>query len=153
MKLKFDDGVTADEMSALMKAMEIDEGGRFPARAIFHYDLRDPERETIALNHGINVTARDEAGALVGTVRIITDQSYIFYIVDVMVHPSKQGTRVGSGLMELALTEIKKRGFIKVLLTAIPGREDFYLRLGFKPTMSPVLALRGEDYVGNRLPR
>jgi GNAT superfamily N-acetyltransferase len=143
----FDDDVSVGEVNALMRAMEADTSGRFPPRAIFHYSLRTDEREAAALEHGINVTARLADRSLVGYMRIVTDQAYIYYIVDVMVHPGHQGARIGSTMVQAALTELKRRGFIKVLLTAIPGKEEFYMRMGFKPTMSPVLALRGEDYV------
>ena len=142
----FDDAVTVDEINALMRAMEADTSGRFPPRAIFHYALRNDAREAAALEHGINVTSRLADRTLVGYMRIVTDQAYIYYIVDVMVHPEHQGLRIGSTMVQAALAELKRRGFIKVLLTAIPGKEEFYMRMGFKPTMSPVLALRGEDY-------
>ena len=144
---RFDDAVGVDEMNALMRAMEADTSGRFPPRAIFHYSLRNDAREAAALEHGINVTSRLADGTLVGYMRIVTDHAYIYYIVDVMVHPGHQGSRIGSTMVQAALSELKRRGFIKVLLTAIPGKEEFYMRMGFKPTMSPVLALRGEDYV------
>jgi GNAT superfamily N-acetyltransferase len=146
-RITFDDAVTVEEMTELMRAMEADRSGRFPPSAIFHYSLRTPAREAAALSHGINVTARAERGTLLGYMRIVTDHAYIYYIVDVMVRPEAQGHRTGSRMVGAALDEIKRRGFIKVLLTAIPGKEDFYKRMGFKETMSPVLALRGEDYV------
>lgn len=143
----FDDKVDVQEMKTLMEAMDADTSGRFSASAIFHYSLRNTSREGTALSNGLNVTARDAAGLLLGYLRIVTDHAYIYYIVDVMVHPERQGERIGSRIMQEALARIKERGFIKVLLTAIPGKEEFYKRLGFEETMSPVLALRGEDYV------
>ena len=145
-RVTFDDRVGVEEMMELMRAMEADRSGRFPPSAIFHYSLRTPEKEAAALEHGVNVTARDGSGLLVGYMRIVTDRAYIHYIVDVMVRPDRQGERIGSRIVQAALDHIKERGFIKVLLTAIPGKEEFYKRMGFKETMSPVLALRGEDY-------
>jgi len=145
MKITFDDRVGVEEMQSLMEAMK-DGAGPFPAKAIFHYSLRSEKKETLALQYGVNVSARDEEGNLVGYLRVISDRSYIHYIVDVMVRPDCQGERVGSKLVSHTLDELKKEGFIKVLLTAIPGKEEFYKRMGFKETMSPVLALRGEDY-------
>jgi hypothetical protein len=47
--------------------------------------------------------------------------------------------------MELTLAECRSNGFIKIFLTAIPGREAFYEKFGFKPAISTVLQLRGED--------
>ena len=147
MKITFDDNVEVEEINALMKAMESDDSGPFPASAIFHYSLRNDEKEADALRYGINVTTRDDSGELIAYLRVISDRSYIHYIVDVMVRPDAQGQRIGSQMVKLTLDHLKKSGFIKVLLTAIPGKEGFYKRLGFKETMSPVLALRGEDYL------
>lgn len=146
MIFKYDDVVSVEEMNALLKAMTFDDKGRFPVEAIFHYSLRNTEKEKIALDYGINVTARNKQGDLAGYLRVISDRSYIHYIVDVMVPPGVQGGGVGSKLVGVAIDELKKQGFIKVLLTAIPGKEEFYKRMGFQETMSPVLALRGEDY-------
>jgi hypothetical protein len=50
--------------------------------------------------------------------------------------------------MSEALDHCEKGGFIKIFLTAIPGTERFYHRFGFKPSMSPVMVLRGEDFPG-----
>jgi predicted N-acetyltransferase YhbS len=144
--IQYDDEVSVAEMQALMEAMEGDESGRFPPSAVFHYSLRNAAREEVALRNGINVTARDPSGGLVGYMRIVSDRAYIHYVVDVMVHPDRQGERIGSTMVRAALDALINEGFIKVLLTAIPGKEDFYRRLGFRETMSPVLALRGEDF-------
>ena len=54
---KFDDEVSVKEMNRLMRAMEADTSGQFPPSAIFHYALRNDERESAALKHGINVGA------------------------------------------------------------------------------------------------
>jgi len=146
MTFLFDDQVGVFELQELMQKMSSDQSGKFPAEAVFHIPLRNVEKEAEALKYGINVTARDAEGNLVGYMRVISDRSYIHYIVDVMVDPKFQGQRIGSEMVKAALKELKKSGFIKILLTAIPGKEDFYKRMGFQETMSPVLALRGEDY-------
>lgn len=142
----FDDSVSLDELKSLMQKMTEDDSGTFPAEAIFHYAIRSDVKEGKALNYGINVTARSEEGQLIGYLRIVSDRAYIHYIVDVMVLPEHQGVRIGSELVNCALEALKESGFIKIILTAIPGKEDFYKRMGFKETMSPVLALQGEDY-------
>ena len=145
-KYTFDDEVSVPEMTDLMRDMKADTSGPFPAEAIFHYPLRNDKKEAVALQNGINVTARNEDGLLIGYLRVVSDRAYIHYIVDVMVLPQHQGARVGSQLLDVTLETLKKSGFIKIILTAIPGKEDFYKRMGFKQTMSPILALRGEDY-------
>ena len=147
-RYQYDDVVAAKELSDLMRRMETATDDRFPARNVFHYDLRDEEKEARSLEHVISVTARTDANELVGYLRVLTDQAYIFYILDVMVDPAHRGHKIGSHIMKMAVDEAKKEGFIKIFLTAIPGKEDFYKQFGFKPGMSPVLTIRGEDYCG-----
>lgn len=149
-RIRFDDEVTVSEIQDLMQRMDAVEAERFAARDIFHYGLRNPAKEQAALDGGVNVTLRDTAGDLLGYMRVVTDGSYIHYIVDVMVDPACQGGRMGSQMVQYAVDELKKGGFIKILLTAIPGKEAFYQRMGFQQTMSPVLALRGEDYMDQK---
>ena len=141
----FDSEVGGDEVFSLLDRMDT-QSSRFPASAVFHRSLRSPEKERIALENSINVSARS-GQELVGFLRIVTDGSYIFYIVDVMVDPDYQSRGIGTKLVLNSLEEMKKRGFMKIFLTAIPGSEPFYESLGFNPSMSPVLTIRGEDYM------
>ena len=142
---RFDDrGVTVAELEALLDAMN-DARMAFPAAAVFHRSLRTPERETTSLQHTISATLRDDGGGLVGFLRIVTDHAYFYYLCDVMIHPAWQNRGLGSRLVESAVHECRRRGYMKIFLTSLPGLEDFYRRFGFRSTLSPVLTLRGED--------
>ena len=142
----FDDRVNLTEIKILMSKMDENQTDRFLAKSIFHYALRSESKEVEALECGINVTARLPDDTLIGFLRVVSDREYIHYIVDVMVSPDLQNYGVGTQLMNLTIGSLKKNGFIKIVLTSIPGKEDFYRKFGFEETMSPVLALRGEDY-------
>jgi predicted N-acetyltransferase YhbS len=144
---KYDDKVGVEELFKLLYKMMAFGGDRFPARNVFHFDLRNAEKEAESLKNTVSVTARDEQGILVGYLRVLTDRVYIFYILDVMVNPVCRKQGIGAKLVELAVDHGKKNGFIKMFLTAIPGAEDFYRQFGFKEGMSPVLTMRGEDYI------
>jgi GNAT superfamily N-acetyltransferase len=143
----YDDKVSVDELFGLLDKMMAFDGDRFPARNVFHVALRDKEKEDVSLKNTVAVTARGADGNLLGYLRILTDRAYMFYILDVMVDPESRGLGIGGKLVEVAVNECKKRGFIKIFLTAIPGSEAFYKKYGFKEGMSPVLTMRGEDYV------
>ncbi len=143
----YKDRVSVEELFGLLDKMVVFRGDRFPARNVFHVALRNREKERVSLENTISVTARGEEGNLVGYLRILTDYVYMFYILDVMVDPSSRGSGIGVNLIETAVKECKAEGFIKIFLTAIPGSEDFYRRFGFRESMSPVLTIRGEDYV------
>lgn len=143
----YDDKVSVDELFCLLDKMMKFKGDRFPARNVFHVALRDEEKEATSLKNTIAVTARSEKGRLIGYLRILTDHAYMFYILDVMVDPNTRGSGIGSRLVEIAVDGCKSQGFIKLFLTAVPGSEDFYAKHGFKESLSPVLTMRGEDYV------
>ena len=141
--IAYADRVTVAELDGLMDAMET-ANDPIPARKVFHRSLRAPDKEATSLANVISVTAR-RGGALLGYLRVLTDRAYIYYILDVMVHPDWRGQGIGTALLSEALQQCRRNGFIKIFLTAIPGKESFYAKFGFKPGMSPVLTLRGED--------
>ncbi len=143
----YDDTVSVEELFHLLERMTQFEGDRFPARNVFHTALRSREAEKQSLENTVSVTARSGDGTLVGYLRILTDHSYIYYLLDVMVDPGTRGRGIGGKLVEIAVNGCKSNGFMKIFLTAIPGSEGFYKKFGFKESMSPVLTMRGEDYV------
>ena len=142
MKINFiyDDDVTVNELFDLMDRTEKAVGDRFPARNVFHRNLRNEESEAKTLKNTIAVTARNNDCLLIGYLRILTDGAYIFYILDVMVDPDERGSGIGSKLVELAVAECEKGGFIKIFLTALPGKEDFYAKFGYPSTSCSPLA-------------
>ena len=144
----YDDHVAAAEFFMLLDKLSAAEDGneRFPARDVFHKSLRDANKETHSLKHCISITARSEDHTLLGYLRIITDRTYIYYILDVMVDPHFQRQGIGTHLARLAIESGQAHGFIKIFLTAIPGLEQFYAKLGFRPGLSSVLVLRGEEH-------
>jgi GNAT superfamily N-acetyltransferase len=142
----FDDhSVTVAELERLLDAMEASPRIPFPARDVFHRSLRSPERETRALTHALSSTLRAPDSTLVGFLRIVTDHAYFYYLCDVMIHPAWQAQGLGRQLVDQAVQECRRRGYMKIFLTSLPGLESFYAQFGFRPTMSPVLTLRGED--------
>lgn len=68
-------------------------------------------------------------GALVGAARAISDGETHSTVFDVVLLPELQGQGLGRRLMEDLLAKLP-RG--QVLLVAVPGREEFYRKLGFR---------------------
>ena len=70
------------------------------------------------------------AGELVGAGRVLADGVDTAYLCDVAVHPNLQGTGLGKALVArlVALSRHHK----KIILYAVPGKESFYRKLGFK---------------------
>jgi GNAT superfamily N-acetyltransferase len=71
-----------------------------------------------------------EEGRLVGAGRALADGADCSYICDVAVLPSHQGTGVGKEIISklVALSE----GHKKIILYAVPGKEPFYRKFGFR---------------------
>jgi GNAT superfamily N-acetyltransferase len=71
-----------------------------------------------------------DAGMLIGAGRVLADGVDCAYLCDVAVHPSHQGTGVGKAIVA-TLVDLSK-DHKKIILYAVPGKEPFYRKLGFK---------------------
>lgn len=71
-----------------------------------------------------------DGGRLVGAGRALADGIDCSYICDIAVHPDHQGTGVGKEIVA-RLVELS-RGHRKIILYAVPGREPFYAKFGFR---------------------
>lgn len=72
---------------------------------------------------------RDD-GRLVGAGRVLADGVDTAYLCDVAILPGHQGRGLGHALVA-RLVELA-RGHRKIILYAVPGKEGFYARLGFR---------------------
>ena len=70
-----------------------------------------------------------EHGRLVGVGRALADGVDCAYICDVAVLPSHQGTGLGKQIVG-RLVALSK-GYRKIILYAVPGKEPFYRKAGF----------------------
>lgn len=72
-----------------------------------------------------------EPGRLVGAGRALADGVDCAYLCDVALLPSHQGQGLGREIVQrlLALSQ----GHKKIILYSVPGKEDFYRKLGFLP--------------------
>ncbi|GBU18614.1 MULTISPECIES: GNAT family N-acetyltransferase [Methylobacterium] len=73
------------------------------------------------------VTARID-GRLVGVARTLTDFSFCAYLSDLAVARDVQGLGIGQGLIEA--TRQAAGPEVSLLLTAAPGVEGYYARIG-----------------------
>jgi len=71
-----------------------------------------------------------DAGQLIAVGRALADGRDCSYICDVAVHPGFQGRGLGKEVVS-TLVNLSK-GHKKIILYASPGKEPFYLKLGFK---------------------
>jgi GNAT superfamily N-acetyltransferase/catechol 2,3-dioxygenase-like lactoylglutathione lyase family enzyme len=69
-------------------------------------------------------------GQTVGMTRVCGDGRY-YTIWDVMVLPTHQGQKIGSAMMETAMTELRRMGPKGAFVGLFTGKPKFYERLGF----------------------
>ncbi len=67
---------------------------------------------------------------LVGAGRVLADGLDCAYVCDVAVHPAHQGTGLGRAIVDYLVDQ--SRGHKKIILYAVPGKEPFYRRFGFR---------------------
>jgi GNAT superfamily N-acetyltransferase len=122
------DGVDWQELSDLYKAAPL---GEKPADKL----------KTVFENSRFRCFVR-EHGKLVGVGRVLADGADCAYICDVALLPSHQGRGLGRAIVA-RLVELS-RGHRKIILYAVPGREDFYRSLGFKPMRTAMAIFENE---------
>lgn len=77
------------------------------------------------------VTARDEAGQLLGVARCITDFEWICYCAELAVRQSHQGRGIGKAILTQAKTLLGPG--IGLTLNAEPEAKAFYEHIGMQP--------------------
>jgi GNAT superfamily N-acetyltransferase len=90
---------------------------------------RDPQvLEQLFRNSGsVCLAWRD--GELVGAGRALTDRINYAFILDVVVLPEHQGQGHGAAIMRFLMADCGARN---QMLHAVPGKEGFYAKLGFR---------------------
>lgn len=72
-------------------------------------------------------------GRLVGMTRMLTDHTCQAVLYDLCILPDMQGKGVGGKLMKATL---KRCDAPNVVLWAVPGKEGFYEKFGFRPMLT-----------------
>lgn len=71
-----------------------------------------------------------DGGKIIAAGRAVADGVDCSYLCDIVVHPSYQGSGLGKELIQ-RLVDLS-RGHRKIILYAVPGREPFYAKFGFR---------------------
>lgn len=69
-------------------------------------------------------------GKIVAAGRAVADGVDCSYLCDIVVHPAHQGSGLGKTLIQ-SLVDLSA-GHRKIILYAVPGREPFYAKFGFR---------------------
>ena len=83
-----------------------------------------------------------EDGILIGAGRAVADGIDVSYLADIAVHPEHQGRGLGKEIVS-RLRELS-RHHKKIILYAAPGKDSFYLKLGFKRMLTAMAIFRDQ---------
>ena len=89
-----------------------------------------------ACGNSVCAIARDQAGALVGFARLVTDRATFAWLCDVFVLPSNEGQGIARALVR-ALREHPELQGLRRWLLATRDAHGVYAALGFAPLAQP----------------
>ncbi|WP_407355189.1 GNAT family N-acetyltransferase [Methanolobus sp. WCC5] len=94
-----------------------------------------PGKEAIekSLNNSNYCVCAVRDGRVIGMSRVVGDDSFIYFIADVIVLPEYQNQGIGTALMERIIVYLKEnvQEYSYITLMAAKGREAFYEKFGF----------------------
>lgn len=91
---------------------------------------REPDRLRQTFENSDLVCFAWDGERLIGLARALSDRVVQSVIYDLCLLPEYQGRQLGKRMMEAMMERL---GTDNVVLWAVPGKEGFYARLGFKP--------------------
>jgi GNAT superfamily N-acetyltransferase len=118
------DRIDWDELAALYRAAPL--GDKAPA------DLK------LVFGNSMFRTFAYDAGLLVGAGRALADGRDCAYLCDIAVHPSHQGRGLGKEIVARLVR--RSSSHRKIILYAVPGKQPFYERFGFR-SMTTAMAI------------
>ncbi len=94
-----------------------------------------PKRAERALANSLYKVIAMDGERPVGMARVVGDGGYVYFICDVVVHPSYQSKGLGRKIIENVLAwlenQVEEGETIMVNLMSAMNKEDFYSKLGF----------------------
>jgi len=118
------------------------EAGAIPARTelVALYEsvgwtayTRDPNALERAVRGSTWVATVRDGPALIGLVRVISDDVAIAWLQDVLVHPSAQRAGVGAALFRAALDRFAHVRTLALMTDDRPEQHAFYRAMGLEP--------------------
>jgi len=91
---------------------------------------KDPKKLEIVFANSMYKYFVYVGSKLVGAGRCLSDGFDCAYICDIAIHPDYQGFGLGSVIINKFIEDTK--GFEKVILYSVPGKEEFYSKFGFE---------------------
>jgi N-acetylglutamate synthase-like GNAT family acetyltransferase len=109
---------------------------------------KEPARLRTAFTNSMYRCFVYDEGKLVGTGRVLADGVDAAYVCDVAILPSHQGSGLGKEIVGRLVEQA--RGHKKIILYAVPGKEDFYARFGFRRMTTAMAIFEDPEAAGAR---
>jgi len=97
-----------------------------------NWQVADTEKLEKSINNSWgHITARNEGGALIGFVQVLSDGIMHAYILRMIVHPDYRKRGIGTQIMTELMKILNENG-LKPALVATAGNDTFYGKFGFR---------------------
>ncbi|WP_319542076.1 GNAT family N-acetyltransferase [uncultured Pseudodesulfovibrio sp.] len=103
---------------------------------------REPHKLEKAFGNSDLVCFAWHGDDLVGMARALSDGVYQSVIYDLCMLPDYQGKHLGTRMIQAI---IKRLATPNVVLWAVPGKEGFYARFGFKPMLTAMALVENPE--------
>ena len=103
---------------------------------------REPERLRRTFEHSDLTCFAWDGDRLVGLARALSDGVVQSVIYDLCLLPEYQGQHLGTRMLEAMLERL---GTDNVVLWAVPGKEAFYARFGFRPMLTAMARMENPE--------
>jgi GNAT superfamily N-acetyltransferase len=134
------------EISHDTRAVQVPQLMRLWASAWWAAGRTEDETRRVLAGSDVVVAVTERApGRLVGFARVLTDQTCLAVILDVVVAPDVRGSGVGAMLMDAVLSDPRVAGVKSIELVCQPELMPFYRRWGFTDQVGQSRLMRRTD--------
>ena len=103
-----------------------------------------PDKLKLVFNNSMFKYFVYDGEKLIGAGRALADGFDCAYICDVAVHPDYQGQGLGNVIIEKLMEDSK--GHQKILLYAVPTKEPFYAKFGFRRMKTAMAIFKRQEW-------
>jgi ribosomal protein S18 acetylase RimI-like enzyme len=105
---------------------------------------KSPEHLELVFNSSLFKFIVMDFGKIIGAGRALADGADCSYICDVVIHPEYQGMGIGKQLVKKLIDASSDHA--KIIMYASPGKEGFYLSMGFKFMTTAMAIFKNETF-------
>ena len=132
MKIKIIEDISKVNFNDLVKVIELAPLGK-----------REPEKLKIAFKNSMYRVFLYDEDKLIGACRVVSDGVDCAVLCDVVLLPNYHGLGYGQKMIKHILSKIDE--YQKIILYAVPNKEEFYKQFGFKEMTTAMAIFKNRD--------